>query len=105
MMNSLQFKWFRALLVLGIPLVLASCETADKKEDVTSPGGDGSAAFLEVFPPTVTIGMAGDSVQLTGVVRDARGRKLDAAVVLWESLSPQVAMVTASGTVIGLDKG
>jgi hypothetical protein len=106
MMNSLRLKEVRAVLgFLGISLVFASCDTADKQEDVISPDGAGAAAFLEVFPPGITIGMAGDSVQLTGVVRDARGRKLDDAVVFWESLSPTVAMVTASGTVIGLDKG
>ena len=61
-------------------------------------------ASVEVTPTTTTIPL-GETVQLTATPRDATGTALSGRTVTWQSSNTTVAMVDATGLVVGMAVG
>jgi uncharacterized protein YjdB len=61
-------------------------------------------ASVEVTPTTTTIPL-GETVQLTATPRDATGTALSGRTVTWQSSNTTVAVVDATGMVVGMAVG
>ena len=87
--------------VLGLACFLWACGDDGGNLQDNNPS---SVAQVTVGAPATTIGV-GDSVQLQAVARDADGNALEDRTVEWASANTDVAMVSASGVVIGVSPG
>lgn len=83
-------------MILGIT---AAATTACS--DTTAPA---AVASVEVAPADNTV-RSGSSMTLSATVRDANGSPITGVPIAWLSSNINVAMVDASGTVIGVDNG
>jgi uncharacterized protein YjdB len=59
---------------------------------------------VEITPPLVELSI-GDTVRLTATVKDSLARPLQTKTVVWSSLVPDVASVSATGLLLGLSAG
>jgi len=89
----------RGLLWLAAAVVW-SCSSAT---DVVENGGDTISA-VEVTPPTSTVAV-GAQVPLQAVVKDADGKAVTGASVVWTVQDPKIVSVSSSGVVKGLAVG
>ena len=78
----------------------------------TSEGQSGSATLTVIVPPVATVTVAGAATMAPGAVsgftatlRDASGAALSNRAVTWTSSDPNVAAVSASGTVTAITPG
>ncbi len=78
----------------------------------TSEGQSGSATLTVIVPPVATVTVAGAATLAPGAVsgftatlRDASGAALSNRAVAWTSSDPNVAAVSASGTVTAITPG
>ena len=78
----------------------------------TSEGQSGSATLTVILPPVATVTVAGTATLAPGAVsgftatlRDAAGVALSNRAVTWTSSNPNVAAVSASGTVTAITPG
>jgi uncharacterized protein YjdB len=78
----------------------------------TSEGQSGSATLTVIVPPVATVTVAGAATLAPGAVsgftatlRDASGAALSNRAVTWTSSDPNVAAVSASGTVTAITPG
>ena len=99
------FKLSRRLAQLYYPAALlgaalAACRVSDI---TTSDPATPRVASLEISPSTLTLN-AGDSGQLTAIVRDAAGHAVTGAIT-WASSDSAVALVDQSGLVTGRAEG
>lgn len=98
---SQRLSRFRGRLLLG-GAVLAACSTEQSVTAPSSldphPAGSPRVAVVLITPP-VDSGPVGSLVRLSAVARDREGRDLPGRAILWESLTPAVASVDASGLV------
>ncbi len=85
------------VLVAFVGLALAACTASPTN-------ADRDVASVSVVPPTATVAV-GRSVALTAVARDDSGAVLTGKQVVWRSADPNLATVSTSGTVIGIDQG
>lgn len=84
--------------VLSLALAVASC-----RHEVAGPEPPRPAAVAVIAPQTVIV--VGESVQLSAVVYDQRGKVFAGALVAWESRNPAVATVSSTGLVTGVSVG
>src|SRR2546430_11020016 len=76
-----------------IPLTLLGCQDAAAPLSTVKPV---SVAFVTVEPPTASV-LAGQTVQLTAITRDADQKVLTERVVTWASGNTAVATVSSAG--------
>lgn len=86
-------RHFARLAILALPL-LAACE-----DQAPVP-----VAAVDITPAPATV-VAGQKIQLTATVKDAKGGALADRVVTWSTNNPTVATVSATGQVSGLSAG
>ena len=71
---------------------------------VAAPGPPAAVAQVAVVPNQVNM-TAGETVQLSAALRDARGASLTGRRVAWSTADPRVATVSADGVVTGTGGG
>jgi hypothetical protein len=85
--------------VLAAAIALAACG----KDSPTGPGPQIPAAVAITTPQTIMV--VGATVGLTASVFDQDGKRIKDASVSWRSLMPNVASVSSSGVVTGVETG
>jgi hypothetical protein len=90
----------RAAAVAALALILAQ---AGCRREPAGPEPPRPSAVAVVAPQTVIV--VGESVQLSAVVYDQRGKVIPGSVVIWESRNPPVATVSSTGLVTGVSPG
>ena len=88
-------------VALAAALITAAC------------GGDGDSPVAPTtsassglrFPMDAVALQVGQSTQLGAILKDARGRSVNPAMISWSSSSPAVAAVTSDGIVVGVAPG
>jgi hypothetical protein len=99
----------RSPLVVGT-LALAACTDAGGPTAL-SPDLDGSSTLTSSSAYSVSVSprdaalVVGDTLRISAIVRDRRGRRLNKAGVTWSSTQPSVAGVSSSGRVTALSAG
>src|SRR2546421_2293509 len=78
---------------VSITLTLLGCQDAAAPLSTVKPV---SVAFVTVEPPTASV-LAGQTVQLTAITRDADQKVLTERVVTWASGNTAVATVSSAG--------
>src|SRR6266480_1616330 len=86
---------------VSITLTLLGCQDAAAPLSTVKPV---SVAFVTVEPPTASV-LAGQTVQLTAITRDADQKVLTERVVTWASGNTAVATVSSAGLVTGVAVG
>ena len=63
------------------------------------------AGSIEISPPSATLTMPGETVQMTAEVKDSGNTTIPGAAVVWSSSHPQYATVDANGLVTAVSNG
>ena len=98
--------WWGPLCGAVLALAAGACTGVDAPgRQAEGPGeGTGLIGSLAVGPSAETL-LVGDSQQLTALPKDARGRAVRPREVVWTSLAPEIATVSATGLVSGVAAG
>ena len=89
---------------VGTANIRALSEGVSSSAPVTVTSGAAQPASLTITAPT-TVLTPGQTVQLTGTVRDAAGNALSGYTIIWESYDKTVATIDATGLVTAVAPG
>jgi len=85
-------------LLLALLLLAGACGDGE-------PAGPGPAATIRLSAPATTLRALGESVEVTAVVLDGRGKEIQGAPLAWSSDAPGVLSVDGAGAVVALGNG
>jgi len=91
-------------VAVGAAAIAATSEGMSDTAHVTVTAVPEPVASVEVDPPAPTV-TEGSTVQLAATPKDAGGQPLSGRTVTWSSGDPQVATVSATGLVTGVNPG
>lgn len=92
----------RRVLVAASAVGFIACGGDTAAPEAPNPLGVADTIVLAISSPEVIIG---DTLRLTVVARDAGGAVVPNVVLVWRSLNPTIATVSAEGVVTALDIG
>lgn len=82
---------------------MAACGGGGGDSPVAPPSTSASSGLR--FPVDAVALQVGQATQLGAILKDARGRSVNPAMISWSSSSPTVAAVTSDGIVVGVAPG